>query len=125
MMILIPHHILNLHKISNLYRESMKWFWDNYEPNIKRRNNILATPLKASLEQLKDLPPAMIINGEADVLRDEGEAFANKLRKAGNDVTAVRLQGMIHDFVMLNSLDQTNACRAAMDVSTEWLNRKL
>lgn len=108
-----------------LYRESMKWFWDNYEPNIKRRNDILATPLKASLEQLKDLPPAMIINGEADVLRDEGEAFANKLRKAGNDVTAVRLQGMIHDFVMLNSLDQTNACRAAMDVSTEWLNRKL
>ena len=108
-----------------LYREGMKWFWNNYEPNMQRRNSILATPLKASLDELKGLPPAMIINGEADVLRDEGEAYANKLRKAGNDVTAVRLQGIIHDFVMLNSLDQTNACRAAMDISTEWLNRKM
>ena len=107
-----------------LYRDGMKWFWNNYEPNIQRRNNILATPLKASLEELKNLPAAMILNGEADVLRDEGEAYANKLRKACNDVTAIRLQGMIHDFVMLNSLDQTNACRAAMDISTEWLKRK-
>ena len=66
----------------------------------------------------------MILNGEADLLRDEGEAYANKLREACNNVTAVRFQGMIHDFVMLNSLDQTNACRAAMDLSTSWLNRK-
>jgi len=58
------------------------------------------------------------------VLRDEGETFGNKLRLAGNDVTTVRFQGMIHDFVMLNSLDKTNGCRTAMDISTEWLNRK-
>lgn len=107
-----------------LYRDGMKWFWDNYEPNIQKRNNILATPLKASIEELREMPSTMILNGEADVLRDEGEAFANKLRKAGNDVTAIRFQGMIHDFVMLNSLDQTNACRAAMNISTEWLNRR-
>jgi len=73
---------------------------------------------------LHGLPDALIINGEADVLRDEGEAFAKKLRRAGVDVTAVRLQGIIHDFVMLNTLDQTNACRTAMDISTAWINRK-
>lgn len=65
----------------------------------------------------------MIINGQADVLRSEGEAFGEKLRCAGVDVTAVRIQGTIHDFVMLNALDQTNACRIAMDASVEWINR--
>lgn len=107
-----------------LYRDGMMWFWDQYEPDSEKRKNILATPLKASLEQLQNLPDTIILNGEADVLRDEGEAFANKLRKAGNNVTAIRFQGMIHDFVMLNSLDNSNACRAAMDISTSWINRK-
>ena len=78
----------------------------------------------ASIEDLKGLPDAMILNGEADVLRDEGEAYARKLRRAGVEVTAVRYQAIIHDFVMLNVLDQTQACRAAMDSSTEWINRK-
>lgn len=64
----------------------------------------------------------MILNGEADVLRDEGEAFARRLRDAGVAVTAMRFQGIIHDFVMLNALDQTKGCRAAMDVSVSWLN---
>lgn len=67
----------------------------------------------------------MILNGQSDVLRDEGEAYAEKLRRAGVDVTARRFQAIIHDFVMLNALDQTKACRAAMDVSTEWINRKM
>jgi acetyl esterase/lipase len=66
----------------------------------------------------------MIINGQADVLRSEGEAFGEKLRCAGVKVTALRVQGIIHDFVMLNALDQTNACRTAMDASTAWINRK-
>lgn len=107
-----------------LYRDGMKWFWNQYEPILNRRNSIYATPLKSTLEELTGLPDAMILNGEADVLRDEGEAYANKLREACNDVTALQFQGMIHDFVMLNSLDQTNACRSAMDVSTAWINRK-
>ena len=66
----------------------------------------------------------MILNGEADVLRDEGKAFANKLRKAGNNITQVTFQGIIHDFVMLNSLNLTNACRSAMNLSTQWINEK-
>lgn len=105
-----------------LYKEGMEWFWQQYAPDKEKRNNILATPLKASLEQLSNLPNTMILNGEVDVLRNEGEAFANKLRKAGNNVTAIRFQGMIHDFVMLNSLDNSNACRAAMNVSCCWIN---
>ena len=105
-----------------LYRDSMIWFWNQYAPDLSKRNPILATPLKASLKQLSNLPNTLIINGEADVLRDEGLAYANKLRKAGNNVTSIQIQGIIHDFVMLNSLDNTNACRVAMNISTSWIN---
>ena len=107
-----------------LYRKGMMWFWDQYTSCMNDRNEITASPLRATTEQLYGLPDAMIINGEADVLRDEGAAYARKLRCAGVEVTQVRIQAIIHDFVMLNSLDQTNGCRAAMDLSTEWINRK-
>ncbi len=106
-----------------LYRKGMIWFWNQYTTCERDRNEITASPLRATVNQLRDLPPAIILNGEADVLRDEGEAYARKLRCAGVDVTAVRFQGMIHDFVMLNALDNTNACRAAMDISTDWTNK--
>ena len=107
-----------------LQREGMMWFWDQYTTSEKDRDEIAASPLRATVEQLRGLPNAMVIVGEADVLRDEGEAYARKLLEAGVDVTSIRFNGIIHDFVMLNALDQTNATRAAMDVSTEWLNRK-
>ncbi|MBB5888051.1 alpha/beta hydrolase [Lactovum miscens] len=107
-----------------LTKEGMQWFWDQYTTNEQERSQITASPLKATIDDLKGLPSAMILNGEADVLRDEGEAYARKLRDAGVEVTQVRFQGMIHDFVMVNSLDQTKATRAAMVLSTEWVNRK-
>ncbi len=107
-----------------LYREGMMWFWEQYTVSGRDRNQITASPLRADCEQLKGLPETMILNGEADVLREEGEAFARKLRQAGVKVTALRFQGIIHDFVMLNALDQTQACRAAMDASVSWLTRK-
>lgn len=107
-----------------LYRAGMQWFWRQYTPSEADRNEITASPLRADAECFKCLPETMIINGQADVLRDEGEAFGEKLRLAGVEVTAIRVQGIIHDFVMLNALDQTRACRAAMDVSTQWINRK-
>ncbi len=106
-----------------LYREGMKWFWRQYTSKTEDRNQITASPLRADMDCLKCLPQTMIINGQADVLRSEGEAFGEKLRCAGVEVTALRVQGTIHDFVMLNALDQTQACRAAMDASTEWINR--
>ena len=107
-----------------LTKEGMKWFWNQYAPDEKQRAEITASPLRATLDELKGLPAAMILNGEADVLRDEGEAYARKLREAGVDVTQVQFQGMIHDFVMINVLDQTKAARAAMTLSTEWINRR-
>lgn len=106
-----------------LYREGMKWFWRQYTTSVEERNQITASPLRAGRDCLKCFPPTMIINGQADVLRSEGEAFGEKLRCAGVEVTALRVQGTIHDFVMLNALDQTNACRTAMDASTGWINR--
>jgi Esterase/lipase len=107
-----------------LYREGMMWFWEQYTPFLSMRNEIYASPLRASLEELQNLPPTMIINGEADVLRDEGELYARHLRETGNDITAIRIQGIIHDFVMLNSLDLTNGCRTAMNVSISWINQR-
>lgn len=107
-----------------LYREGMQWFWQQYAPCMADRNQITASPLQASTECLKDLPDTMIINGQADVLRSEGEAFAEKLLCAGVNVTAIQILGTIHDFVMLNALDQTEACRIAMDASIQWINRK-
>ncbi len=108
-----------------LRRDAMQWFWDQYTSDGLQRARITASPLRASLEELTGLPPALIITGEADVLRDEGEAYAAKLRAAGVAVTAVRYQGIIHDFVMLNVLRETRATSAAIDQATAVLHTAL
>jgi acetyl esterase/lipase len=108
-----------------LRRDGMQWFWDQYTTSEEERNEITASPLRANLDQLSDLPPALVINGEADVLRDEGEAYAKKLRKAGVPVTAVRYQGTIHDFVMLNALRETHAAAAAIEQAIDFLSEAL
>ena len=97
-----------------LSREAMKWFWDNYVSNQTNIKEPTVSPLRASIDRLRGLPPALIINGEFDVLRDEGEAYAHKLMEAGVQVTAVRYHGTIHDFVMLNALSDTPAARGAI-----------
>jgi acetyl esterase len=91
----------------------MAWFWDQYLPDESRRSEILASPLRASPEELAGLPSALVINGEADVLRDEGETYATNLRAAGVPVTQTRYGGIIHDFVMLHPLGGTHAAKAA------------
>lgn len=108
-----------------LHREGMKWFWDQYTSNPKQREEVTASPLRASIDQLRGLPPALIITAEADVLRDEGEAYAAKLREAGVDVTAVRYLGIIHDFVMLNPLRDTAAAQSAISLAGSWLKNHL
>ncbi|GII53734.1 esterase [Planotetraspora thailandica] len=97
-----------------LRRDVMQWFWDQYTTDPAQRAEITASPLRATVGDLEGLPPALVITGEADVLRDEGEAYAAKLREAGVPVIAVRYEGIIHDFVMLNALHNTNAARAAI-----------
>ncbi len=96
-----------------LRRDAMMWFWDQYTSDPAQRAEITASPLRATTQQLAGLPPALVITGEADPLRDEGEAYASKLRQAGVPVTAVRYEGTIHDFMMLNALADTQAARAA------------
>jgi len=97
-----------------LRRDNMMWFWDQYTTDPAQRAEITVSPLQATLEDLEGLPPTLIINGEADVLRDEGETYGDNLRAAGVPVTAVRYRGMIHDFVMLDTLRQTHAAEAAI-----------
>jgi acetyl esterase len=97
-----------------LTAKGMAWFWDAYLPDLERRSEPYASPLRASDEQLRGLPPAFVIVDEADVLRDEGEAYAARLRAAGVPVTTVRYDGITHDFMMLNPLSNTRATRAAV-----------
>jgi acetyl esterase len=97
-----------------LAAKAMAWFWDAYLPDVERRSEPYASPLRASDEQLVGLPPAFVIVDEADVLRDEGEAYAARLRAAGVPVTTVRYDGITHDFMMLNPLSATRATRAAV-----------
>ncbi|WP_189314450.1 alpha/beta hydrolase, partial [Streptomyces brasiliensis] len=108
-----------------LRRDGMRWFWDQYTTNEAERAQITASPLRATKEQLTGLPPALVITGEADVLRDEGEAYANKLREAGVAVTAVRFQGIIHGFVVLNALRETHAAEAAISLAVSTLRTAL
>ncbi len=105
-----------------LTREAMKWFWDNYAPQSARQE-ITASPLQASVEQLRGLPPALVITNENDVLRDEGEAYAHKLMQAGVPVVATRYLGAIHDLLLLNPIVQTPVARAALAQVTDTLRR--
>nr|WP_221380726.1 alpha/beta hydrolase [Actinoplanes polyasparticus] len=108
-----------------LRRDAMQWFWEQYTTDDRQRGEITASPLRATVEQLAGLPPALVITAEADVLRDEGEAYASKLRAAGVAVTAVRYQGIIHDFVMLNALRPTHAADAAINQAIGFLREAL
>src|SRR5215208_67336 len=108
-----------------LTREGMKWFWDNYAPNNATRKEPTCSPLQASIDQLRGLPPTLVITEEFDVLRDEGEAYAHKLMQAGVPVTATRYLGTIHDFMMLNAISDTPAVRGAIDQASELLKKAL
>ncbi|MBA3977295.1 MAG: alpha/beta hydrolase [Nitrosopumilus sp.] len=108
-----------------LTREAMKWFWSNYLSNDTNIKEPTVSPLQASAEQLTGMPPALIIVGENDVLRDEGEAYAHKLMQAKVPTTAIRFLGTIHDFVMLNAITDTPAARGAIDLASHVLKEAL
>jgi acetyl esterase/lipase len=90
----------------------MKWMYDMYIKDPKKRGDIHASPLQATVEQLKGLPPTLIQVAENDILRDEGEAYGRKLDEAGVKVTTVRYNGVIHDFGLLNGLAEIAQVRS-------------
>ena len=108
-----------------LSKKAMEWFFEAYVPEKKLRDDATISPLKASEEELALLPPTLIITDENDVLRDEGEAYARKLDSAGVDVLNVRINGTIHDFVMLNALSDTFAAKGALDLACKMLKDAL
>ena len=108
-----------------LTKNMMKWFWDNYTTDAHQRAEIYASPLRATTDQLKGLPPALIQTADADVLRDEGEAYGRKLDQAGVPVTVVRYNGMIHDYGLLNVVSQVPAVRSALLQASDELKQHL
>jgi acetyl esterase/lipase len=97
-----------------LPRAFMQFGWNIYAPDEKTRHNPYAVPMRATLDQLRGLPKALVITAENDPLRDEGEGYARKLREAGVPVTATRYNGMIHDFVLLNGIHKVAGTQAAL-----------
>jgi acetyl esterase len=95
-------------------KRDLEFFWNTYLPDTGRRADVIATPLSATIDQLRGLPDALLITAEMDVLRDEGEAFARRLSEACVRTTCTRYIGTIHDFVMLNALADTPAARGAV-----------
>jgi acetyl esterase len=106
-----------------LTKAGMAWFWNQYLPDASMRGDLRASPLNATIEQLAGLPRTLLIVDENDVLRDEGEAYGRKLAEAGVEVTSLRCNGTIHDFMMLNPIAGTPAVRAAIGQSIGYLRK--
>ncbi len=103
----------------------MRRFWDDYLPDPADRTQAAAAPLRAGPDELAGLPPALVVTAEADVLRDEGEAYAARLRRAGVPVVATRYQGVVHGFVLLDSHCRTASARAALIQAVDTLHLAL
>lgn len=108
-----------------LSKKAMEWFINAYAPDKKLRNNPNLSPIKSEIKDLKTLAPALIITAENDVLRDEGEYYAQKLTQAGVDVTSVRINGTIHDFMVLNALQNSSQTKSAFILACKILKKAL
>ncbi|MDQ0790656.1 alpha/beta hydrolase [Streptomyces sp. B3I8] len=109
----------------HLTAKAMEWFWNAYTTDPAERDQITASPLRATLEDLRGLPPAFVVVDENDVLRDEGEAYARKLIQAGVPTTSVRYNAGLHDFMMLNPVRGTQASTAAIEQAIHVLRKAL
>lgn len=108
-----------------LSKKAMEWFWQCYISDKNERKEIYASLLNANITDLRDLPPALIITAENDVLRDEGEEYARKLIEAGVDTACVRINNTFHDFIMLNALRDSKAVKAAYKLLCKFLKYEL
>jgi acetyl esterase len=108
-----------------LTKAAMKWFWDAYLPDAGARKHRYASPLQATLEELKGLPRALVMTSANDVLRDEGEAYAQKLAQAGVSVAAVRYMGTIHDYALLNAITEAQPVRESIAQGAQFLKEVL
>ena len=101
----------------------LEWFWSSYLPNEGLRSEITTAPLRATRTDLHGLPPALVIVDENDILRDQGEAYADKLRDAGVPTASVRFNGTIHNFMRLHALRDSESTRAAISLAAAALRR--
>jgi acetyl esterase/lipase len=103
----------------------MQWMFDQYTTDPKQRKERYASPLQATTEQLKGLPPALVIVAENDILHDDGVAYGRKLDAAGVATTTVVYKGVIHDFGLLNALANQPATRSALQQAADQLKKYL
>ncbi len=103
-----------------LTTDSMHWFWNHYCPEQSARQHPRASPLRG---ELSGLPPALVVTAEFDPLRDEGAAYADALKAAGNDTRYVCYAGLVHDFFA--QAQTFHACREAFDACCAELKRRL
>lgn len=108
-----------------LTRKAMEYFWDAYLPDKKLKNEIYVSPLKADLQTLAKMPPAIVVTAENDVLRDEGEAFAKKLDSAGVEAVSIRADMTIHDFLVLNALHESKPVQGIFSMICCFVSHKL
>jgi len=97
-----------------LTRQAMLWYWDQYAPERTTKVQDTVSIVNVPIDDLRGFPPSLVITAECDVLRDEAEAYAGKLIRAGVSVTAIRFLGTIHGFLGQNALAKTPAARSAV-----------
>ena len=100
-----------------LTRDTMIWFWDHYLADPAEATHPYASPLRA--KSLAHLPPALVVTAEFDPLRDEGEAYATRLREAGVPTVTSRWDGMNHGFFFW--VGMIDGATDAMAESCAWL----
>ena len=103
--------------------KTMEWFWSTYLPEEELRSESTVSPLRATLDELRGLPPALVIVDENDIIRDQGEAYATKLREADVPTASVRFNGTMHDFMMLAVLRESETTHAAMSLAASTFRR--
>ncbi|MDL5156018.1 alpha/beta hydrolase [Actinomycetospora termitidis] len=107
--------------ISVLPTRAARWYWDQYADRPQDREDPAFAPARAGRSDLVGLPPTLVITAEADVVRDEGEAYARALGAAGVLVTCTRYLGVVHDFVTLRPLEGIPAARLAVRQAVAFL----